>query len=174
MISLDAILPLFTRYYNVETHDIEQPFDARADFISHNEQYVLVKAAHIADIDSNEHIFFKQCGALDSNELLMLHEKAWEQGQAMISPYYGLKNTDISLLILADGISGEASKMVSKLRHSAVYKFGLYGYSNYRLVVVDTGCGKIYCNRHGRTLKSVVNNFIIKQYTIHKKEDEEV
>lgn len=174
MISLDAIFPLFMRYYNVETHDIEPPFDARADFESHNEQYVLVKAAHIADIDSNEHIFFKQCKELGTDELLMLHEKAWEQGQAMINPYYGHKNTDISLLILADGISDEASKMISKLRHSAVYKFGLYGYSNYRLVVVDTASEKTYCNRNGRTLKSVVNNFIIKQYTIHKKEDEEV
>lgn len=174
MISLDMILPLFTRYYNVETEDVAAPFAARADFKSHNEQYVLVKAAHIADIDSNEHIFFATCGHLEEENLLDFHNKAWEQGIAMVTPYYGHKNTDISLVILADSISDEAKKKITKLRHSAVYRMGLYGYSNYRLVVVDCGNNTTFCNRNGRSLDSVVNNFIIKQYTIHKKEDEEV
>ena len=173
MISLDAILPLFSHYYDVVT-PVASPFDARADFKSHNEQYVLVKAAHIADIDSNEHIFFKQCGELTENELLRYHETAWEQGQSMITPYYGHKNTDISLMILAEGISDEASGRVPRLRHSAVYKLGLYGYSNYRLVVVDTKSGHIYCNRNGRTLKSVVKNIVDKHCMIRKSEDEKV
>ena len=174
MISLDMILPLFTRYYNVETENVTEPFSARADFKSHNEQYVLVKSAHIADIDSNEHIFFATCDNLDEETLLDFHKKAWEQGQSMIEPYYGHKNTDISLVILAKNIPEESCKLIKKLRHSAVYKWGLYGYSNYRLLAVDCTMNKTFCNRKGDTLSSVVNNFIIKQYTIHKKEDEEV
>ena len=57
-ISYEKILECFKRYYNVSTENIAQPFIARAEFKSHNEQYFLVKAAKVADIDSNESVFF--------------------------------------------------------------------------------------------------------------------
>lgn len=169
MLTVQELLPLFTRYYDVITDNVEEPFVARAEFKSHNEQYVLVKAAHIADIDSNEFIFFATCDELSDIMLTEYHEKAWEQGQKMIEPYYGHKNSDVSLVVLADSVTNAAANIVKKLRHSASYKFGLFGYSNYRLVVIDCNNCTTLSNRNGRSLDIFINKYI-KNY---KKEVEE-
>ena len=55
---LQKLLHSFERYYNVREECVVAPFSAEAEFHSHSEQYFLVKSAHVADIDSNEYVFF--------------------------------------------------------------------------------------------------------------------
>ena len=55
---LEQLLKSFNGYYTVKRDGVAAPFVAEAEFHSHTEQYLLVKAAHVADIDSNEYIFF--------------------------------------------------------------------------------------------------------------------
>ena len=56
--TLEKLLHSFESYYNVQTNGVEEPFSATAEFHSHTEQYFLVKEAHIADIDSNDYVYF--------------------------------------------------------------------------------------------------------------------
>ena len=49
--ALDQILPAFQQYYTIKKEDVTPPFCAEAEFRSHNEQYFLVRSAHIADIE---------------------------------------------------------------------------------------------------------------------------
>ena len=55
--AIKKLLPAFEQYYTVNKES-EPPFCAQAEFRSHNEQYFLVRSAHIADIDSNEFVYF--------------------------------------------------------------------------------------------------------------------
>lgn len=156
----NKLLPLFERYYNVETENVRSPFDATAVFKTHNEQYVLVKAAHIADIDSNEYVFFASCDFLSIDNFSEYDKSAWEQGLDKIEPYYGHRNSDVTLIITANCIDEEVIKMVRKARHSATYKFGLHGFSNYRLAVIECSKGRAFFNHQGRSLKKLVNSII--------------
>lgn len=158
--TLERLLPLFMRYYNVETEDVKEPFDATAIFMNHNEQYVLVKSAHIADIDSNEYVYFASCDTLDTDMLLNYDRNAWEQGMSNIEPYYGHRNSDVTLIVVANDINEDTVKLIRKLHHSATYKLGIYGWSNYRLAVIECNKKRAFFNHHGRTLKKLVNSII--------------
>ena len=83
--TLNALLPLFRNYYNIKTEDVEEPFVAEAAFESHNEQYYLVKAAKVADVDMNEYVYFAKCDRLTNEELKKLDGIAWERGMSTIT-----------------------------------------------------------------------------------------
>ena len=67
--AIKKLLPAFSQYYTIKEVDVTPPFCAEAEFRSHNEQYFLVRSAHIADIDSNEFVYFSAADSLDSAKL---------------------------------------------------------------------------------------------------------
>lgn len=154
------LLPLFERYYNVTREGVEAPFDAMAEFKAHNEQYVLVKAAHIADIDSNEFVYFVSCDVLN-NEMLTEYDRcAWEMGLSKVKPYYGHRNSDVTLIVTCNALDKDIGRSVRKFRHSATYKMGIHGWSNYRLAVIECSKGKALFNHQGRSLKKLINSIM--------------
>ena len=56
--ALERVLRSYQTYYNIKTEAVEPPFAAEAIFGSHNEQYFLIKKAKVADIDTNETVYF--------------------------------------------------------------------------------------------------------------------
>lgn len=110
--TLNALLPLFTSYYNVTTEGVEEPFDAEAVFESHNEQYYLVKAAKVADIDTKEYVFFAKRDNLSADDFAKLDKVAWERGTSRAKPGYNHRSTDVTLVIIADTIEDAAKNMI--------------------------------------------------------------
>lgn len=154
--ALQNIIQSFEQYYTVKMENIAQPFVAEAEFRSHSEQYVLVKAAKIADIDSNEFVFFAQENILTAEKLLSLDYSAWNEGLSRVKPYSGHRNSDVSLIITADKIEEEAFRMIKKLRHYKSYYLSFWGWSNYRLLAYEVSTGKAVTNRLGKDLKKLV------------------
>lgn len=155
--NLEKILNAFVRYYTIKTENVTEPFNAEAEFKSHGEQYILIKAAKIADIDSNEYVFFKVTEQLDLATLKSYSETAWQTGQNRITPYYGHKNTDISLVVLANNISEDVKNEIKRIKYSKSYKFTLFGWSNFKLVVKELDSNQIYSNRFGSDLKKLLS-----------------
>jgi len=153
---LHRVLESFKHYYNLKTEDVAEPFLAEAEFHSHNEQYLLVKAAKIADIDSNEYIFFAQSEKLTLEELHSLDERAWTEGLSRVKVASGHRNSDVALIIFADDIEENALKEIKKIKHYKSYKAGFYGWSHYRLLVYNTSQNKATYNRMGAILKKYV------------------
>lgn len=56
--ALQTVLRAFEPFYTVQTRGIDAPFCALAEFHAHGEQFFLTKAAKVADIDTNEYVFF--------------------------------------------------------------------------------------------------------------------
>ncbi|MCR5301314.1 MAG: hypothetical protein K6E49_02610 [Lachnospiraceae bacterium] len=158
--TLSALLPLFKNYYNVTSENAEEPFCAEAVFESHNEQYYLIKAAKVADINTSEYVYFAKCEELDSAGLSMLDETAWQRGLSKVKPGYDHRNTDVSLIIIADDIDYETKKLIRKRRHYKSYRFGFYGWSNYRLVAIECSSGTAFYNHQGRSMKKLVGNIL--------------
>lgn len=158
---LDTFKKAFRIYYNVN-EEVEEPFAATAYFASHNEQYFLVKAAKVADIDSSEYALFALCDDLDSATVESLSEKAWEIGLKDVHPIYGHRNSDVTLYILADTVSKEAVKAVKAKKLYKSYRHSLYGWSHFRLVTIECSSRKVTYNRQGHLQEKLVGN-ILKQ-----------
>ena len=153
--AFEKILHSFEQYYDI-SKDVDAPFVAEAIFKSHNEQYFLVKAAKTADIDSNEFVFFYIDNEIHVEKLAELSNLAWERGLSRVSPYYGHRNSDVTLIILSDKIEEESFKKIKKLNLYKSYKFGLYGWSSFRALAYETSTGRAATNRRGSDLKKLV------------------
>lgn len=159
--ALDKILCSFKKYYNIKTGDqAEAPFAAEAEFISHNEQYFLIKRAKVADIDSNEYVYFYAADEVNHDTLQELDETAWNRGMARVTPGYSHRNSDVTLIIIADRLSPEVKAAVPQLKHYKSYMFMLHGWSHYRLIALELSTGDLVYNRQGQSLKKLVSNIL--------------
>lgn len=152
--ALTKLLPSYEGYYDVIQENVLQPFSAEAKFISHQEQYFLVHSAKLSDIDSTEHIYFATEQNLTFNRLQELAETAWENGIKSVQPYYGHRNSDVTVVVICENADSDALKKCRKIKYSKTYKFMLHGWSNFKLAVVDISTGKAASNWQGGDLKS--------------------
>ncbi len=154
--ALNRFLRAFEAYYNVRREEIEPPFDAEAEFHSHDEQFFLVRSATISEAESNDYVYFASRDLLDEELLRRLDETAWERGLARVKPHANHRNSDITLIILADTITEGAAALAPKLRRYKSYRFSFQGWTHYRLLAVELSSGRAYTNRQGRDLKKLV------------------
>ena len=158
--ALDKLLLSYKRYYNITQDDSILPFNALAEFHSHNEQFFLVKAAKVADIDSNEYIYFSLQDELTAETAASLDKLAWETGISKVTPSSAHRNTDVALIIIADKITEEAKNTIKKLKHYKSYKFSFWGWSNYSLIAFDMSDKSFAYNRRGKDLKKLFTNLL--------------
>ena len=158
--AIQKILPAFEQYYTVQKDNVTPPFCAEAEFRSHNEQYFLVRAAHIADIDSNEFVYFATPEELSTGKLDELVNAAWTSGLAKVKPYNGHRNSDVSLLIFTKSINPETISAIKKIKLYKSYKFSFYGWSHFKLAVVELDTQRIYFNRFGKQYLNLLNKNI--------------
>ena len=156
----DKLLNAYGGYYNIEREGCKSPFDAVGFLSNEAEQYFLVKAAKIAFVRSYEYAYFKKCALLDKAELDRLDSCAWEDGVSKARPSTDHKNTDVALLIVADALDADVKDAIGSYKHSRNYKLGLHGFSNYRLIVIESGTDTVYTNRRGRDLTDFVTKVI--------------
>ena len=158
--ALEKLLPAFRQYYTINKDAPVQPFLAEAEFRSHNEQYFLVRSAHIADIDSNEFVYFAGVPVLDDGTLLQLVSKAWATGLEKVHPHEGHRNSDITLIILADKIAEETQITIKKTKLYKSYKFSFWGWSNFKLAAAELTNQGIYSNRLGKDYRKLLEKNI--------------
>ena len=154
--SLQKIIQSFERYYTIKTENVSSPFVAEAEFHSHTEQYFLVREAKLADIDSNEYVFFAEVPLLTQEKVLELDFRAWKEGLSRIKPYSGHRNSDVTLIIVADKIEEKVFKQIKKIKHTKSYYLSFWGWSNYRLMAYEVSSGKAVTNRLGSDLKKLI------------------
>ena len=160
--AMKQILPAFEQYYTIKKEDITPPFCAEAEFRSHNEQYFLVRSAHIADIDSNEFVYFSTLPELNNSKLDELVAAAWQAGLAKVHPHEGHRNSDVTLIILADKISDETKLKIKKTKLYKSYKFSFHGWSHFKLAAANLsssgkdGTPEVFSNRQGKDFAKLI------------------
>ncbi len=152
-------LDAYSIYYNIDETG-EAPFDATAVFKSSTEQYFLIRSAKIAQIDTNEYVYFAKRDHLTASELKELDLTAWERGLENITPSSTHKSSDVILILFSDNVDEDAKALIPKLKHSKTYKFGFNGYSNYKLAVIGSGEDRCLYNGQGRALKKLVADIL--------------
>ena len=158
--TIKKLLPAFEQYYTIKDNDVTPPFCAEAEFRSHNEQYFLVRAAHIADIISNEFIYFAAVDELDLGKLQELTDTAWERGLLKVQPHEGHRNSDVTLLIAARHITSDSKNQIKKTKLYKSYKFSFHGWSHFKLAVAELDSQEIYFNRFGKDYRNLLEKNI--------------
>ena len=156
----ERAMAAYSVYYDVEREGAAPPFDAEARFSSRESRYFLTRSMTLSEEASHELVYFALRQRLDREELNALHALAWERGLAEARPGPGHKNTDVTLFIVAGTVADALKKRVGSYAHSKLYRFGLWGFSNYRLAVVEPSTGEAFFNRHGRVLKRLVEELL--------------
>lgn len=156
--ALEFLLRSYVRYYDIYREDVTEGFAAEAHFHSHDEQYFLVKSAKLAEADSHEYVYFALTETLTAETVQALTEKAWSAGMSHVQASYTHHSSDVSLIILADSIAPDAVRAIKKARRFASYKYGLHGFSHFRLIAFEPTSKKIVHNRMGDTLKKLFRN----------------
>lgn len=149
---LEKHLISFQRYYTIKKENVLEPFYCEAEFISHTEQYILVKAAHISDVDSNEYVYFHASESLSFEQLNNLVEIAWENGISKVKPYNGHRNSDVTVVLFSNHIEDEVFKNIRKVKKYKSYKHTFWGWSHLRVVIKDVSSGKLSGNYQGKSL----------------------
>ncbi len=153
--ALTKTLKAFETFYTINK-SVELPFIAEAEFHSHDSHYVLVRSARIAEVVSNEYAFFSSIEYLTSQTLNDLCNTAWTRGLSRVQlvPYH--KNSDILLIVLADKIDEDTFKLIKKTKLYKSYCFSFKGWSNFKLVAMETSSNTVVCNRLGKDLKKTL------------------
>lgn len=159
---LEKLLPFYKGYYDVVTENVLPPFKAEANFVSHAEQYFLVHSAKLSDIDSKEFIYFGAEETLSFEQLSAMSLAAWEKGMESVVPYYGHRNSDVTVIIFTDKADDLVLKQCKKVKYSKSYKFMFYGWSHFKLVVADLATGKVVSNHFGSETKDYIKKFMKK------------
>lgn len=153
----EKALRSYSAYYDINRETPEAPFQTEAAFHSHSDAYFLVKSATLGEAESHEYVFFASSENLDASLLADLDHAAWEKEISRVKPHANHRNTDVTLIVIADSVTEEAGKLARTLKHYTSYRMSLQGFSHYHLIVVDLSLGKTFCNRQGRSLRKIFN-----------------
>lgn len=156
--ALERLLRSFEAYYTVNRETPAEPFRAEAEFRMHDEQYFLIKSAKVTEYDSREFLFFAVTDRLTPELYESLDERAWEEGLSRVEVKPNHRNTDISLLILADRVDPEAAALIKKRRRYKSYRFGFRGWSAYKVIAYDLESGTTVQNRMGDGMRQIFSN----------------
>lgn len=124
-------------------------------FKSHGEEYFLIRAAKITEMDSSETAFFADVEELDEESYVDMLDKVWDEtlSRAEVKPNH--RNSDGILIITADRIDDAAKKKIKKTRRYKSYRFSFWGWSEVRVIAYEHDSGKVVCNRQGDMLKKL-------------------
>lgn len=155
--AFEKILKSFARYYDVSTENVCRPFSAFAEFHSHQEQYFLVKAAKLSELNSNEYAYFykSEDEGISFPRLQELTDIAWKDGLSRVRVDSTHHCSDITLVVIGS-FQEEALKRVKKIRRFKSYCFGFKGFSRLRLCVFDVKLNKTVCNSFGSGLEKLI------------------
>ena len=156
--ALECALKAYQKYYNINRTSPAEPFAAEAVFQLHDEQYFLLRSAKLSEADSREHVFFAVVPSLTGETAAKLDQSAWELGLQRVHTHANHRNTDVTLIILTEHLTEEAAAFTKKTRHYKSYRFGLHGWSGYRMFVYDVSSGRFAHNRLGENLKGIIHN----------------
>ncbi len=159
--ALPKVLKPFGVYYKINTETPASPFAAEAVFTAKDEHYAMFRNVKYAEADSAEYVFFALTDRLNTETAEHLSDAAWQEGLSRVTPGPNHRNTDVTLIILAEQVDPDAEDYIKKLRHYKSYKHMFHGWSNYRTVIFETFTGRKASNRLGRDLEKLFDNIPI-------------
>lgn len=127
-------------------------FDLHGKFYQRSAKYMMLKQAEIYAFQTNEHIFYKKLdGRLNENEISFYHNFLKENVDRFLNVNNEHMSTIITILFsTTEELDESTIKAVKKFKFYKSFKFGLNGWVNARLIIVNPLTHKIYTNKLGK------------------------
>lgn len=145
------------RYFDLE-YDKEIngfKFDIVAKFYQRSAKYMLMKKAEIYAFQTNEYIFYNTIDkTFNANSLKSYYNFLNENVDEIVDINDEHMSTIITFLFsTADDLDDNLIREVKKFKFHKTFKFGLKGWVDTRLFIVNPITQKIYSNKFGRREK---------------------
>ena len=131
-------------------------FPGFAEFHSTGERYVLVKRAKLWEVATHEYLFFDVVDELDGDGLAQAVDLMTTEALKLVEPRPNHMFSNISLVVIAGSLAPGVEKAVRKVRFRKNFKWGLWGWSDLRVAVVDMARGRILTNAAGKALRATL------------------
>lgn len=133
-------------------------FPGFAEFHSQGSQYVLVKRAKLWEANTHEYILFDIVGHLEKSVFSSMVNFMKEKAINLVKPEPNHMSSNLSLVIVAQSVEEGLDACVRKVRHRKNFKWGLAGWSDLRVAVVDlsSGNGRVMTNAAGADLRATI------------------
>ncbi len=155
---LERLLKAHRAYFDVERDHAfaGRVFPGYAEFHTHGEQYVLVKRAKLWEVDSHQYLFFDTVERLDMPLLDELVQFMQAQALGKVKPKADHMSSDLGLILIADAVDDDVAAAVRKVRFRKNFKFGIHGWSDLIVAVVDLGRRRVVTNGAGKDMAGVL------------------
>ncbi len=145
--SLDA-------YFNVDLDKevYNKKFDLYATFNQRNAKYMLVKKAEIYAFKTDEYVFYKHFEKnLKVSDIETIKIFIENNIDDMVNVDKEHMTSILNFVITVDNsIEDETLKAIKKFKFHKSFKFGLNGWSDVRLIVIDLKKDELYSNKFGK------------------------
>lgn len=155
---LARLLDAHEAWYDVR-RDYEfagRTFPGYAEYHAESSQYVLVKRAKLWSAHTHEYLFFVLVDTLDDEILRREYDFMTTQAIGKVDPEPDHMTSYLSLVILAHTVSAPTRRLVAKTRFRKNLKWGLKGWVDLRLAVVDYGSQSVLTNQQGVQMRETL------------------
>lgn len=134
-------------------------FPGFAEFHSLGEKYVLIKRAKLWEVATHEYLFFDVAEHLEEGAFADMVSFMKTEGLSVVHPEPNHMSSNVSLVVVADSVDPAVERAARGVRFRKNFKWGLWGWSDLRVAVVDLAKGPnghVITNAAGKTLRPTI------------------
>lgn len=131
-------------------------FPGYAEFHSEASRYVLARRAKLWEANAHEYLFFQLADRLDEAALddLLAFMTTEALGKVRLVPNHMVSY--LSLVVIADEVDDAARRRARRARFRKSFRWGLRGWTDLRIAVVDLSSSSVTTNAMGKDLRATL------------------
>lgn len=134
----------------------DRAFRALAQFHSFGEQYVLVKRVKLWEAEEHEYMLFDVRDHIDAEAARSYVEFMKNEALELVKPEPNHMSSFRTLVVIANSVSDEACSLFRKTSHRKNFMWGIRGWSDVRLALIDLSKpqgSRVVCNGAAKRIR---------------------
>jgi hypothetical protein len=148
-------------YDPVEIRQGSGALAAQYDYRRTDQAYVLARKATIWSAETNEHVFVFSVAELTESLWQSCREQALKAGLELIRPHSEHQCSFVTAVVICDQASPEVLGDIARTRFRKDYRFGFYGWMEFRAAAICLQDGQVTVNRAGRDMRPFLEQNLI-------------
>ena len=156
--ALGRLLAAHEGYFDVQRDHAfaGRVFPGYAEFHSEASQYVLAKRAKLWEANAHEYLFFLLADRLDAARYADAVAFMTGDALAKVDLVPNHMTSYLSLVVIADAVDEDVRRAVRRERFHKDFRWGLRGWADLRVAVVDLSDSSITTNAMGKDLRATL------------------
>ena len=134
----------------------KETFDGFAEFRSSGQKYILSKKHELWRVNTFEYLFFKGVGHLTAADVSRWYSFMTTEALAKVNPDENHMTSYLSLVLVADECDEDAAAALRKAKFRKNFAWGMRGWADLRLAVVDLKNRSVITNAAGKQMKTTL------------------